>query len=296
MQMPGPNPVSRGPSVEYQPLIEDPSSQASSSMASRLLSGLIFDVDDAPMLQRRDLVMNGCLVQIALSLVLLTNWRRSPTLLVLQPFFLAAGFLGWYGAKHCKSNYVAAHFIGSAGLALVFLLFILAETFLKHTQNQTHANADLYFLFLNAPMDLYLVFTSSASVVLFLSLRQLKAQLSQRREQMREQFEARTRGEGYPGGVAPAGLAGVQLSSAGAAAEVRRLALKNDLRCPITLAVMQDPVIAGDGHSYERAAIEHWLRNHRTSPLTGCIMPNSTLLPNHRLRTLIRDLEADPTL
>ena len=122
----------------YQPLSEAPSSQASSSS---IFSGLIFDVDDAPMLQRRDLVMNGCLVQIALSLVLLTNWRRSPTLLVLQPFFLAAGLLGWYGAKHCKSNYVAAHFIGSAGLALVFLLFILAETFLKHTQNQTHANA-----------------------------------------------------------------------------------------------------------------------------------------------------------
>lgn len=31
-------------------------------------------------------------------------------------------------------------------------------------------------------------------------------------------------------------------------------------RCPITLQVMSDPVITADGHTYERAAIEHWLQ------------------------------------
>lgn len=29
---------------------------------------------------------------------------------------------------------------------------------------------------------------------------------------------------------------------------------------------MRDPVIAADGHTYDREAIEMWLRNHDTSP------------------------------
>ena len=74
----------------------------------------------------------------------------------------------------------------SAGLALVFLFFILAETLLKHTQGQEHANADLFFIVINAPMDLFLLTTSIASVILFLSLRQLRRQLRMRREQIRE--------------------------------------------------------------------------------------------------------------
>ena len=79
-----------------------------------------------------------------LSLALVTNYRRSPVLLIMQPFFISAAILGYQGAKHCKELYVAAHFMGSAGLALVFLFFILAETFLKHAQHQEHANADLF--------------------------------------------------------------------------------------------------------------------------------------------------------
>jgi len=137
------------PSNQYRPVVDDP--EAPPNMVQRWQAGtlLLFDVDDAPMLEKRDMVMNICMVQVALSFVLLTNWRRSPVLLILHPFFIAAGVLGWYGAKHCKSVYVAAHFMGSAGLALVFLFFILAETFLKHTQGQQTATADLYFIILN---------------------------------------------------------------------------------------------------------------------------------------------------
>ena len=32
--------------------------------------------------------------------------------------------------------------------------------------------------------------------------------------------------------------------------------------------MMADPVVANDGHSYERAAIAHWLATHNTSPQT----------------------------
>lgn len=39
--------------------------------------------------------------------------------------------------------------------------------------------------------------------------------------------------------------------------------------CPITQCLMCDPVRAADGNTYERSAIENWLRVRRTSPLTN---------------------------
>ena len=36
--------------------------------------------------------------------------------------------------------------------------------------------------------------------------------------------------------------------------------------CPITQQIMRDPVLLGDGHSYERLAINQWLQTHNTSP------------------------------
>ena len=38
--------------------------------------------------------------------------------------------------------------------------------------------------------------------------------------------------------------------------------------CPITLDVYRDPVLAGDGHVYERVAIIKWIEQQGTSPLT----------------------------
>ena len=32
--------------------------------------------------------------------------------------------------------------------------------------------------------------------------------------------------------------------------------------CPLTLTLMEDPVLATDGHSYERMALLEWFRNH----------------------------------
>lgn len=42
----------------------------------------------------------------------------------------------------------------------------------------------------------------------------------------------------------------------------------HDLICPITLCVYKDPVLAGDGHVYERNAIVQWIEQQGTSPLT----------------------------
>ncbi|EOD13194.1 hypothetical protein EMIHUDRAFT_212962 [Emiliania huxleyi CCMP1516] len=44
---------------------------------------------------------------------------------------------------------------------------------------------------------------------------------------------------------------------------------------------MSDPVMAADGHSYERSAIERWLATKSTSPMTGEALVQSFLAPNH---------------
>ena len=59
--------------------------------------------------------------------------------------------------------------------------------------------------------------------------------------------------------------------------------------CPITLELMQDPVLAADGFTYERTGIEQWLLNGDYSPKTGEPLQHKGLTPNRVLRTLIRD-------
>ena len=50
---------------------------------------------------------------------------------------------------------------------------------------------------------------------------------------------------------------------------------------------MVDPALAADQHSYERKAIEEWLADHDTSPVTGDPLPHKTLIPNPALRNLL---------
>lgn len=58
--------------------------------------------------------------------------------------------------------------------------------------------------------------------------------------------------------------------------------------CPILHELMEDPVVAADGHTYERKAIEKWIyEGNPTSPMTNDILDNKILLPNINLRCLI---------
>ena len=59
--------------------------------------------------------------------------------------------------------------------------------------------------------------------------------------------------------------------------------------CSITCDVMETPVVAVDGHSYELAAIKQWLETHSTSPLTNVELPTTTLVPNVALRKAIEE-------
>jgi hypothetical protein len=45
--------------------------------------------------------------------------------------------------------------------------------------------------------------------------------------------------------------------------------------CPITLEMMTDPVIDPDGNSYERSAIEDWVKTHSTSPIVSLDKPKN---------------------
>ncbi len=47
--------------------------------------------------------------------------------------------------------------------------------------------------------------------------------------------------------------------------------------CPITHELMTDPVIDPDGNSFERSAIENWLKEHSTSPIVNFISKNKTI-------------------
>lgn len=54
------------------------------------------------------------------------------------------------------------------------------------------------------------------------------------------------------------------------------------LMCPISRSMMRDPVVAADGHSYEREAITAWLRMSDLSPMTGLVLPSKALLPDRK--------------
>lgn len=68
--------------------------------------------------------------------------------------------------------------------------------------------------------------------------------------------------------------------------------LEASFRCPISMEIMEDPVFAADGHTYERSEIERWLQTKNTSPLTNEVLPHKTLVPNHNLRSQIKDYNA----
>ncbi len=58
--------------------------------------------------------------------------------------------------------------------------------------------------------------------------------------------------------------------------------------CPITQALMYDPVTASDGHAYERSAIQYWFdTGHNTSPVTNETLDSQKLYTNHALRKMI---------
>ncbi|CAD5316551.1 unnamed protein product [Arabidopsis thaliana] len=61
-----------------------------------------------------------------------------------------------------------------------------------------------------------------------------------------------------------------------------------ELRCPISLQLMCDPVIIASGQTYERVCIEKWFSDgHNTCPKTQQQLPHISLTPNNCVKGLI---------
>lgn len=60
--------------------------------------------------------------------------------------------------------------------------------------------------------------------------------------------------------------------------------------CPISRDIMSDPVMAADGHTYERQEIQQWFDlGKKTSPNTNKELPHCNLVPNYVLKKIIQD-------
>ena len=65
--------------------------------------------------------------------------------------------------------------------------------------------------------------------------------------------------------------------------------IPQDFYCPITNMLFVDPVVASDGNTYERGAIDIWLKEHDKSPLTNERMASKVLTQNTILKKLMND-------
>lgn len=63
---------------------------------------------------------------------------------------------------------------------------------------------------------------------------------------------------------------------------------RNQFCCPLTNKLMVDPVVAADGFTYERSAIEGWLAQNNKSPMTQQPLLHRDLVPNLTMRAAIK--------
>lgn len=63
----------------------------------------------------------------------------------------------------------------------------------------------------------------------------------------------------------------------------------HEFYCPITHELMTDPVVAADGYTYERRAINAWIQSGKhSSPMTNAPLHHLDLVPNRSLKMLIQ--------
>ncbi|KAI3470909.1 hypothetical protein Pfo_027572 [Paulownia fortunei] len=64
--------------------------------------------------------------------------------------------------------------------------------------------------------------------------------------------------------------------------------IPDEFRCPISLDMMNDPVIVASGHTYDRNSIAQWINSgHHTCPKSGQRLIHMALIPNYALKSLI---------
>ena len=63
--------------------------------------------------------------------------------------------------------------------------------------------------------------------------------------------------------------------------------MANKMYCPITKEIMLKPYVAADGFTYEKWAINNWLKNNSVSPITGKII-GKEIYPNNVIKIMIK--------
>lgn len=63
--------------------------------------------------------------------------------------------------------------------------------------------------------------------------------------------------------------------------------MMQNISCPISQEVMQDPVCTPDGNTYERTHIVEWINRNHTCPLTRTPLQINDLVPNKSLKSMI---------
>ena len=58
--------------------------------------------------------------------------------------------------------------------------------------------------------------------------------------------------------------------------------------CPISMEIMKEPVLAADGHTYDKPSIQKWFETKNTSPITNLNI-DTIITPNITLRTIIQE-------
>ena len=69
----------------------------------------------------------------------------------------------------------------------------------------------------------------------------------------------------------------------------RDASLPRAFLCPITRDVMYEPVLDGEGNTYERSALLTWLSEHNTSPVSRQPLTARMVTPNNALRETIHE-------
>lgn len=68
--------------------------------------------------------------------------------------------------------------------------------------------------------------------------------------------------------------------------------LHDSLLCPITLALFRNPVLAQDGHTYEREAIVEWIKKDGRSPISNAPLSLEHLYPNYAIKKAVDQFES----
>ena len=81
----------------------------------------------------------------------------------------------------------------------------------------------------------------------------------------------------------------IKRSPGGNGQKLKGMKMRNEFLCPITYELMREPVIALDGYTYEKQALDTWFKTNKKSPMTGEIIETTTI-PNRSMHRLIQDL------